>query len=369
MRPVPLLKVFMPPEAAPAVAKVLDSGYIAQGAEVVAFEAALAAFFGNPRLVALSDPSGALALCLSMAGVGPGDEVIVSPLACTATTMPIAQLSARPCWCDVDPATGMPTAEHIAARIGPRTRAVLVYHWSGEVAELDGILELGARHGLPVIEDATEAFGAEHDGRRLGNAGSFATVYSFQAVRQVTAGDGAAALFARDRDRERAVRLRKYGLAGEGFRTADGEINLASDVPECGSYLLMNNIAAAIGLAQLGHADRLIARYRDNGAFYDTRLAGLAGLRLPPRRAGDRPGFWTYSLLAERRDDLARKLRGAGIGCQRLHIRNDRYSCFGGMAELPGAAWFEARTLAIPCGWWVGDDDRARIADCIQAGW
>ncbi|MBI3446834.1 MAG: DegT/DnrJ/EryC1/StrS family aminotransferase [Magnetospirillum sp.] len=366
---VPLLKVAMPDTARAAAAQVLGSGFIAQWAKVAAFEAALAGFFGNPNVAAVSDPSGALALALRMAGVGQGDEVIVSPMACTATTMPIAAIGARPAWCDVDSASGMPGAEQIECRVGPRTRAILVYHWSGEVADLGSIRAMAARHGIAVIEDASEAFGAEHAGMRLGHSGSFATIYSFQAVRHLSTGEGGAMVFTDPAQCQRARRLRKFGIDGGSFRTGDGEINMESDIPEPGLYLPMNEVAAAIGLAQMDEIEARLARYRDNGAFLMERLAGVPGLDLPPRRQGDRPGLWTFSLQAEGRDQLAAKLRGAGIGCQRLHIRNDRYSCFGTMADLPGAARFESRTLSIPCGWWVGDEDRERMAACIRAGW
>lgn len=368
--PVPLFRVAMPDEARQAAFRVLGSGFIAQGPELARFEAALGDFLGNPHVAAVSDPSGGLSLALRMAGVGAGDEVVLSPLACTATTMPVAAIGAVPVWCDVDPADGMPGGAEIEARITPRTRAVLVYHWSGEVAALADILKVAARRGVPVIEDATEAFGAEHDGRRLGSSGSFATVYSFQAVRQFSTGEGGALVFGDAAQCARARRLRKFGIDGAGFRTADGEISFDSDIPEHGVYLAMNDVAAAMGLAQLPGLAARLERYQDNGRFFDRELAGVPGLALPRRRPGDRPGLWTYSLLAERRDGLGRKLRQAGIGCQRLHIRNDRYTCFGAMRDdLPGAAAFEARSLSIPCGWWVDDEARARIVSLVREGW
>src|SRR5512142_1913235 len=117
----------MPAGAAAALDATLASGYIAQGAQVAQFERTLAAYTGNPQVCAMSDASGALTLALFMAGVRPEDEVIVSPMACLATCMPIANLFARPVWCDVDPATGMLDPEHIADLVTERTRAVLAY--------------------------------------------------------------------------------------------------------------------------------------------------------------------------------------------------------------------------------------------------
>src|SRR5689334_11956048 len=118
----------MPAGAGAALDATLLGGQLAQGAQVEAFERELAAYTGNPRVCAMSEVSGALTLALFMAGVRPGDEVIVSPMVCLATSMPIANLFARPLWCDVDPATGMLDPECVAALVTPRTRVILASH-------------------------------------------------------------------------------------------------------------------------------------------------------------------------------------------------------------------------------------------------
>jgi perosamine synthetase len=122
---IPLFKVNMPAGAGAALEATLAGGYLAHGAKVEEFEGKLAAYTGNPRVCALSEVSGALTLALFMAGVRPQDEVIVSPMVCLATSMPIANLFARPRWCDVDPATGMLDPARIADLVTPRTRAIL----------------------------------------------------------------------------------------------------------------------------------------------------------------------------------------------------------------------------------------------------
>ena len=133
---IPLFKVHMPAGAAAALQATLASGYLAHGAQVEAFERELGAYVGNAHVSALSEISGALTLALYLAGVRPQDEVIVSPMVCLATSMPIASLFARPRWCDVDPATGMLDPARIADLVTARTRAILAYHWSGDVADL-----------------------------------------------------------------------------------------------------------------------------------------------------------------------------------------------------------------------------------------
>ena len=369
---IPLFKVHMPAGAGAALEATLASGHLAHGARVEEFERSLAAYTGNPRVCAMSDASGALTQALFMAGVRPQDEVIVSPLVCLATSMPIANLFARPLWCDVDPATGMLDPARIADLVTPRTRAILAYHWSGDVANLEALQAVARAHGLKLIEDATEAFGAEYRGAKLGHHGSDFCIYSFAAVRQITAGEGAALFCASPTDHELARRLRRYGIHQPSFRLPSGDLNPESDIAVPGFNFCMNNIAATIGLAQFPEVDDIVARQRANGRYYDNALAGAAGLTLLERRADAVSGYWTYSVRAERRADLMRKLHQNGIGCQRLHVRNDRYSCFAGVRRdgaLPGVDLFDRENLSIPCGWWLSREERERIVACIRAGW
>ncbi len=369
---IPLFKVHMPPGAAAALESTLASGYLAHGAQVEAFERALGAYVGNPRVNAMSEISGALTLALYLAGVRPQDEVIVSPMVCLATSMPIANLFARPLWCDVDPATGMLDPARIAALVTPRTRAILAYHWSGDVADLDALQAAARTHGLKLIEDASEAFGAEYRGAKLGNHGSDFCIYSFAPVRQITAGDGAAIFCAGAQAHEQARRLRRYGIDQASFRLPSGDLNPDSDIPLPGFNSCMNNIAATLGLAQLPQAAEVVARQRANGRYYEGALASVAGLTPLARRADAVSGYWTYSLRAERRADLMRKLHEAGIGCQRLHVRNDRYTCFAAARRddaLPGVDLFDRENLSLPCGWWLSAEERERIVACIRSGW
>lgn len=366
---IPLFKVFMPERAPALLAPVLASGRLACGPQVAAFEAQCAAWLGAVDAVALNDSSSALTLSMYLAGVRPGDEVIVPSLACSATVMPIANLFARPVWCDVDAATGMPNAEHVAGLISEKTKAILIYHWSGDVAQLEATLALAKQHDLKVIEEASEAFGAESGGRRLGGVADY-TVYSFYATKHINTGEGALLLTADRAELALARRLRRFGIDPGTLRLANGDLNPHFDVPLAGFNMPMNEIAATIGLAALPEADGIVARHRGNGHRYELALANVAGVRLLERGAHTESAYWTYSMLAERRDDLIRKLNSHGIGAQRLHLRNDGFSCFGGKAlVLPGTEVFDSHNISIPCGWWIGEQEQERVVQCIKDGW
>lgn len=370
MSAIPLFKVHMPEAVNEALRRTLASGHIAQGPQVAEFEAGLRQFAGTPELCAVSDASAGLTLALFLSGVRPGDEVIVSPLSCLATTMPIANLFATPVWCDVDPETGMPGPDHVLRRVTERTRAVIAYYWSGTPAEVE--LLRPSAPGASLIADASEAFGAELGGRSVALGGADFTVFSFSAVRHITTGEGGM-LVVRDRDAlERAVRARRYGIDQPTFRLPNGDLNPHSDILVPGFNFSMNNIAATLGIAQLGYATQLVRRYRDNGAYFDHVLDGIPGIRLLRRPAKSISAHWTYSFRVERRAELLTKLHEHRISAQRLHLRNDLYGCFAGARSpdaLPGVDVFDRENLSIPCGWWLTTEDRERIAACIRSGW
>ena len=366
---IPLFKVFTAEPVHAALKPVLESGRLATGPKVASFEERMAAWLGTQRVVGLNDASGALTVALYLAGVRPGDEVITSPLACSATLMPIANLFAKPVWCDVDARTGMIDAQKIDALITEKTRAVLMYHWAGNVANIASIVETTKRRGIRLIQDASEAFGAEYLNRRLGSEADY-TVYSFYATKHISCGEGATLLAADPVDLDAAVRLRRFGIDYSEMRLPNGNLNPDFDIPLAGFNLAMNEIAATVGLENMRHADDIVSRCRENGRFFDNSLKNVPGIRVLAQMSRSISGYWVYALLAEQRDALIRKLLAHGIGAQRLHLRNDNYTCFGGPGfDLPGVTEFDEHNLCIPSGWWVGAEERERISGCIQAGW
>jgi len=367
---IPLFKPHIPERAAAAIERVLKSGQISGDGRVPDFEEPLRQFIGAPHLAATAEFSRSIEMALRLAGVGPGDSVLLSPLACLATTMPILQVGARPIWCDLDTATGSLDAEEIGRRQAPDTKAVLFYHWVGVPGDIDGVRRAAGARGLKVVEDAGEALGAEYDGQRIGAHGFDYSVFSFSPARHLTTGEGAA-IVCRDAEQDARVRLwRRYGIPDTGFRDKCGEIRPACDIAVPGMHNYMNRLAAALGAAQLECLPQIVARHRSNGAYFDELLADRPGIRLLSREKGRIPSHWVYCFACERRDDLRMVLREAGVYASTVHIRNDSYSCFGVPAgDLPRAQAFDRTQLCIPSGWWVTDEDREHIVDTIRRGW
>ena len=364
---IPLYQPHIPPGLAERLVAIFSSGQIAGGPSVTAFESLLGDYLGNPWITVNGDVSTALTLCLFQAGVRPGDDVLMSPLVCLSTACPVRNLFANVRWCDIDPMTGNIDPAEVAKKVTPKTKAIVVYHWAGNPADLDAIHAAARAHNLAVIEDAGEALGAEYHGKKIGATGSDYTVFSFYPNRHLTTIDGGAITCAREDDYEKLRWLKRYGIHQPSFRDGDGEINRASDIPIAGWNSYMNHVAATIGVAQMDHLPSIIARHQENGLYYDERLAAVPGLTILKRPPKSCSAYWVYTFLVQERDHLLKRLRQMGVHASKVHLRNDVYTCFGTNSRaMPGVDYFSAHCLSIPCGWWVSENDRARIADVIS---
>lgn len=363
---IPLYKPHIPPKMEKIVADVFYSGQIAVGYNVETFENLLRDYLGNPWVAVNGDVSTALTLCLFQAGVRPGDDVLMSPLVCLATSCPARNLFANIRWCDVDPLTGNIDPESIEKNITSRTKAIVVYHWAGNPADLDAIQSVAGEHGLVVIEDAGEALGAKYKGKKIGSTGSDYTVFSFYPNRHLAAIDGGAIALSCEENYEKIRRLIRYGIHQPSFRCEDGEINPSSDIPVAGWNSYMSHISATIGVAQMDQLDWIIARHQENGLYYDERFASIPEITVLKRHPDSISAYWVYTFLALKRDNLLMKLRKEGIYCSKVHLRNDIYTCFGiDRQVMPGVDHFSEHCLSIPCGWWVREKDRKKIADLV----
>ncbi|MFI9848357.1 DegT/DnrJ/EryC1/StrS family aminotransferase [Nonomuraea sp. NPDC051941] len=369
---IPLFKVPMSDEAPAAVAEVVGSGQIGQGAKVVEFEAALAARIGNPRVATVNSATAGLQLALRLiAGDDDGQgEVLSTPLTMEATNWAILANRLRIKWVDVDPATLNVDLDDLARKITPRTRAIMVVHFAGYPVDLDRLAEIlddaeaafGSR--ITVIEDCAHAWGATYRGAPIGTHGNI-SVFSFQAIKHLTTGDGGALALPTDELHERARLLRWFGID----RSAD-RLRNPPDVPEWGYKFHMTDINASIGLANLAKADEVVARHRDNAAFYDRELAGVPGLELTERSGDRRSSFWIYPMKVDDRDGFLKRMDAAGIMASNVHERNDLHTCVREYAALlPGLERVAKRVVCVPVGWWVTDEQRRHIVDTIKEGW
>lgn len=344
------------PEMEAAALEVLRSGQIASGPKVTALEHAFSAIAGREHIVSTNDLTSAVLLALHLAGVRAGDEVATVAFSCLQSNSPIARLGASPVWIDIDPETMSMSVEDLEAKLRPSVKAVMVYHIAGYPSDTQRISALCSERGIPLIEDCNNALGATLDSRPVGTVGDYA-VYSLYPNRQINGIDGGMLATPDAATSARATRLRRFGVDGTFFRDARGEINPESDVPEIGWSAALNNLNAAVALSQLNTlSDRTARTFAVAGHLSDA-LSGLRRLRPVRPVQGAIPAFWGFLVLSEQRDALLLHLKARGIKSSIFHQRNDWYTGFGTpRAELPGTEWVMNQLLALPCGWWLTDD-------------
>ena len=273
---LPFSRPFIDEDTIAAVAAVLRSGWITSGPQVKAFEAQLSAYFGGRPVLTFNSGTSTMEIALRMAGIGPGDEVITTPVSWPATANVILAVGATPVFADIDPVTRNIDLDRLEAAITPRTRALLPVHLAGLPVDMDRLYALAGRFGLRVLEDAAQAFGSSWQGGRIGAIGDLVS-FSFQANKNLTTGEGGCLVL---NDAQEAALAAKYRLQGVTRTGLDG-----IDVDVLGGKHNMSDIMAAIGLGQLVHIDAVTAHRRALARHYFACLgAGFeaaTGAQLP----------------------------------------------------------------------------------------
>lgn len=361
---IPLVKtnIANKEELMPALEEVLYSGYVASGQAVKNFENELRDFIGNPYVLALNSGTAALHIALLILNVGPGDEIISTPMTAEPTNTTIAITGAKVIWSDVDPETGLVSPKSIREKITDKTKAIMVVHYAGMVCDMDEINDISNQYNIPVIEDAAHAFGSKYNGKIIGSNSRF-TCYSFQAIKQLTTVDGGAIAFNNPEDMEMARKLRWFGLDR-------GVSRLENDITRAGYKYEMNNVNATIGSIQLKNYQDILDKYICNGKYYDENLKGMDGIRLTPYYANTEPSYWLYTMRVDEREKFIKMLESEGITASPLHHRTDTHSVFAeSKCPLPGMEEFYSSFVHIPCGWWVDSEAREKIVETIKKGW
>ena len=337
----------VPERAVERVAACLRQGWISEGRVVREFEAAFAEAFALPNALAVNSGTAALHLALLGAGVASDDEVITTAQTFVATPMAVRYVGAIPVFADI--VAGGPNIDpaDIARRISERTRAIVVVHYGGYPCDMDEISSLAEQHGLAVIEDAAHALGATYKGRPVGALGDFGA-FSFQAIKQLTTGDGGM-LTCRDPSHHRHSRRRRWFGIDRDLRATSELGEPVWDISEVGYKYHMNDITATLGLSQLETFEASQSRRRQLNGLYRSSLAGLGGFDLLPELADRESSCWLFTARVERRLDFVRAMRARGVEAAVWHRRIDGNSVFGGLREdLPNQAAFDATQVSLP---------------------
>jgi len=285
---LPFTRPTLDEETIQGVVEVLHSGWLATGPQVAAFEAALADYLGGGRSVrAFSSGTAALETALALCDIGPGDEVIVPAMTFAATANVVVRAGARPVFVDVELASRNLDLQQVEAAITPRTRAIMPVHFSGLPVDMDALYALAGRHGLRVIEDAAHAIGSAWGEKKIGGFGDLVS-FSFHPNKNMTTIEGGALSVGDPALLERLEKLRFHGIS----RNAQGEI----DVTLAGGKQNLSDVAARIGIGQLGRLEGFNARRRQLAMHYFELLGSDPPGVLPER--GDAGHSWhMFTLL------------------------------------------------------------------------
>ncbi|HEX8963442.1 MAG TPA: DegT/DnrJ/EryC1/StrS aminotransferase family protein [Rhodocyclaceae bacterium] len=350
-----------------AVGDVLRSGWITSGPKVQAFEAALSEYCGGRTVRAFNSGTATLEVALRLAGVGPGDEVITTPLTWVATANVVLEVGARPVFVDIDPATRNIDPDRIEAAITPKTRAIIPVDLAGLPADRDRIYAVANAHRLRVVEDAAQSLGASWGGKPIGATGDFVS-FSFHANKNLTTTEGGALVLPADADPRLCERLRLQGVQ----RFPDGGM----DVDVLGGKFNLTDVAAAVGLGQLPHLAQFTARRRALARRYFDRIDPALGLALPPADFENSNWHMFQVLLPANRDRgafiAAMKDRGIGVGVHypALHLFSLYRKLGWKEGDFPHAEDVGRRIATLPLFPAMADGDVDRVCcalgECLQ---
>jgi dTDP-4-amino-4,6-dideoxygalactose transaminase len=353
-----------------AFARALDDPILTTGESVARFERAFADLLGRRHAVAMTSCTAALQLSLAACGIGPGDEVITTPMTFIASATAIIQAGARPVFVDVEPDTGNLDAARVESAITDRTRAIVPVHLYGQMCDMSALRDIASRRGLRVIEDAAHCVEGSRDGFRPGDLGDTAC-FSFYATKSLTCGEGGAVV---TDDDELAARLRSLRVHGMTKMAADRarEGYQHWDMPEFGWKYNLDNLHAAILLPQL---DRLEANWLRRCVLakeYARRLDGIHDLwwpRVRPRVEHARHLFPVW-IGRGRRDEVIAALQERRIGVmvnyRAIHLLTYFRQTFGfRQGDFPAAERIGDSTLSLPLYPRLGIDRVRRVADVL----
>jgi perosamine synthetase len=304
-----------------AVTEALRTGWISgAGPQIEAFEATWAAYCGRRHGIAVANGTVALQVAVALLDLEPGDEVIMPTFTIISCALPVILAGAVPVLVDSEPGTWTMAVDQVAARITPRTRAVMPVHIYGHPVDMDPLLQLAEQHGLAIVEDAAEAHGAEYRGRRAGSFGTM-SCFSFYANKLLTTGEGGMVVLDDDELAGRARRLRNLGFQpGRRFLHA-----------ELGFNYRLTNLQAALGLHQVARMPEIVARKRWLGHAYTARLSEVPGIELQVQQPWAQSVYWMYGLVLREETGLDAPMLAARLQARGIETR----PFFLGMHEQP----------------------------------
>jgi dTDP-4-amino-4,6-dideoxygalactose transaminase len=359
-----------------AVVETLRSGWITTGPRTKQFERELAVYTGATHCVAVNSCTAALHLALEAIGVGPGDEVITSPITFASTANVIVHRGARPVFVDVEPDTLNLDPLLLDAAITPRTKAIIPVDFAGQPCELDAIMTIARPSGITVIEDAAHSIGAEFKGKRVGSIADM-TAFSFYATKNITSGEGGALTTERDEWAERAQIMALHGISRDAWKRYGTSGYAHWDILAPGYKYNMFDLQGALALSQLAKIDRFYARRLAVKARLDAGLRDVPGLSFPAEQPDRRHAFHLYPIVVRveemsvDRDTIMNAIQaenvGIGVHFRAVHLHPFYEQTFAfARGMFPRAEYYSDRTISLPLHPGVTDADADDVIAAVR---
>ena len=358
------------------VVHCLRSGWLTTGHKVKQFEREFGEFIGAKHALAVNSCTAALHLALEAVGVGPGDEVITTPMTFTATAAVIEHLGARPVFADVTAQTLNIDPEQIRRRLSPRTKAILPVHFAGQACDMDAIVDIARGAGVPVIEDAAHAIPTRYHGRMVGTLSDI-TCFSFYATKNVTTGEGGMVVTDRDDIMERMRLMHLHGMSKDAWKRYTQNGSWSYEILAPGFKYNLTDIAAAIGIHQLRKCQAFHRRRLTIADQYDAAFADLPGISIPRVEDRESHGWHLYVIqvdperLTIGRDAFIDQLIARNIGVSvhfiPLHVHpyyRERYALRP--QDFPNAWGAYERIVSLPIYAKMSDDDVRHVVDAVR---
>jgi len=327
------------------------------------FENKFKKFTGAKYVIATSSCTGALHMGLAALGIGRGDEVILADTNWIATASPITYLGAKPVFVDILEDTWCINPEKIESAITPNTKAIIATHIYGNVCEMDKLLAIGEKYGIPVIEDAAEAIGSKWHGKHAGTMGKFGT-FSFHGTKTLTTGEGGMFITNDAQLYEKVLTLSNHGRAKRQTKQFWPD--------EIGFKYKMSNIQAAIGFGQMERIEDLIRRKREVFQYYQKEFSGIASLSMNPEKTNTINGYWMPTLVFNKTESIKREDFQIAFGKENIDARVFFYplSSLDFFESLPANvnAWdIPNRAINLPSYFGLTNEEQDRAISVIRS--
>ena len=344
---VPLFYPHIPKNSAKSLQKVLKGRWIGQGPLVDKFESVFSKkFTNNLPCVAVGSGTDALHLAYLLAGIKKDDEVICPVFTCTATNIPLLYIGAKIKFADIDPKTFNISIDHVKKLVSKKTKAIVFVNYGGLPCDLTELNKIAKRYKIKLIQDAAQSLGNFYRNKPITQYSDF-TIFSFQAIKHISSGDGGLLCFKEKKILKKAYRMRWFGI--DRLKKQGG--TWENDIKEIGYKYQMTDLGAAILLDALKEFSKIKQHRKKIFGIYEKNLKNNKKVKVVNSVGKFTHSNWLFTILVDKKDLLQKKLRQSNIETNQVHFRNDRYSIFKKFVKnkkFPNMDSVEKKYLVLP---------------------